>query len=125
MRCGLLQAHAAAAILVLAALAPRALADEVVMRNGARFEGRVIKETDHEVVFQTAEGTITMRRSLIREILRKPWPAAEPADAKTAKSKAAAKQPAKRSSRKTPIARKPATRSAKKAASRRTTKSPG
>jgi hypothetical protein len=127
MRCGIINASAAATFLLLAVLTPRALADEVVMRNGARFEGRVIKETDSEVVFQTAEGTITMRRSLIRRIERKPWTAPEPAGAKTDRSKAATRKSTKGSTRRaaTRSAKKPARRASRKSPARSTKRNPG
>ncbi len=54
---------------LLALLVAPAAADEVVLRNGSRFSGRVLEEVDR-VTVQMDYGTMTFRKIDVREVLR-------------------------------------------------------
>lgn len=71
----------ASAALLLAHAAAPARADEVVLDNGRTLVGRVVSEDDRAVRIDTGQGTMTIERSRVREIRRKPVPgkAAAPA----------------------------------------------
>ncbi len=56
-------------LVLLALLAAPAAADEVVLRNGSRFSGRVLEQGDR-VTVQMDYGTMTFRKLDVREVLR-------------------------------------------------------
>lgn len=56
-------------LLLLALLAAPAAADEVVLRNGSRFSGRVVEQGDRVVVHMDY-GAMTFRKIDVREVLR-------------------------------------------------------
>jgi hypothetical protein len=56
--------------ILLALLAAPALADEVTLKNGARFQGRIVVENEATLVLETASGAITFRKSEIEKVVR-------------------------------------------------------
>lgn len=71
--------------LALASTTP-ALADAVLLKNGRRIEGRVLRETDREVTIQTHSGVLmSFERSKVDQVLREGQEAADPTPGLTAK----------------------------------------
>ncbi len=70
-------------LLIPALIAVPALADRVVLRNGASLSGEIIRETVDEIDLRLADGMrMTIRRSRIKTIVRETEPEAEnPGDA--------------------------------------------
>ena len=63
------------AILLLALAAPHPLsADVLVLKNGNRFEGKIVDETPDKVVVEMQYGTMEFKRRNIKEIIRKAAP---------------------------------------------------
>lgn len=57
----------------LAILAVPVRADEVKLKNGATFKGRIVSEAQGRLILETAHGMITLRRSQVKEVVRAPW----------------------------------------------------
>ena len=53
---------------VALAASSTALADTIVMKNGNKFEGKILRETAEKVVLQMDFGTMDFQRSQIKEI---------------------------------------------------------
>lgn len=64
-----------AAVLVLLAASVPARADDIEMKNGRTFSGRVVAETDDEISLEWRGGVMKIARSQIKEIRRGPAPA--------------------------------------------------
>lgn len=106
-----------AAIATSLLLAGEASADTVVLKNGNRFEGRVVSENDRQIVLETGSGEVVLKRADIQEVIQAPWtpPARvekKPEAGKTAKSGADARKAAPKPAPKKTAP--PATRDAKR-----------
>ena len=66
------------ALFIGALLAGAARGDEVILKNGRSMRGKIVKETDKEVILKTDIGKIPFRRSQIKEV-RRSKPARKPA----------------------------------------------
>jgi len=64
------------------AVPPAVHADTLVLRNGARFEGKVLKETPDRVTLQMRFGTRDFQRSQVKEIIKGTAPAPPPPEPK-------------------------------------------
>ncbi len=60
-----------AAGILLALLGSLALADVVVLKDGRRIEGKVVRKTETEIVVETAVGEMKFPRSEVKEIIEK------------------------------------------------------
>lgn len=60
------------AIACAAALASTARADEVILKTGGAIRGRIVSESEQEVVIETGAGTVKVERARIREVTRSP-----------------------------------------------------
>jgi len=73
------------ALLAAIVLPSIAAADTLVMTDGNTFQGKIVKETDKEVVLQVQYGTMSFDRQHVRSVAKGPWtpakaPAARPED---------------------------------------------
>ena len=95
--------HVLLPIVLAVLLAAPASADTILLKNGATFEGRIVKETKTSITIETADGRITLRRSRIQLIKKAPWrPEAEVKDAAKRREEAAGRS--QRTPRKTGVA---------------------
>jgi hypothetical protein len=77
-----------ATIAVLLTLAALAAADTVILKNGSKIEGRIVKETDDQVVVQVpGVGKLVVDRDRITEIRRDGRGTAEPPPRRTGPTK--------------------------------------
>lgn len=56
-------------LVALAIGAPRIFGDHIVLQRGTRYEGKILRENDKEVVIQVGRGSFTFPRSMIREVV--------------------------------------------------------
>lgn len=63
--------RALAAALLLLSLAATVLADELKLKDGRKYDGKVVGETDTEVKFKTQQGTLTFKKEDVAEIVAK------------------------------------------------------
>ncbi len=83
----------ALAVAAVVVIAVSARADIVVLKNGARFEGRIVSETEQQIVLATRSGEVVLKRMEIAEVV--PGPFGEPAErGKDEKAKAPGARPA-------------------------------
>ncbi len=60
------------AVACAAALASTARADEVILKTGGSIRGRIVSESEQEVVIETGAGPVKVERARIREVTRSP-----------------------------------------------------
>lgn len=66
------------ALLLLSA--PRGRADVVILKNGSRFEGKIVFESEEKIVLQTGTGRMNFQKSQVKELRRDAPPPEEPSE---------------------------------------------